>query len=163
MRDYKVGFMLSETSRATSAAESRFRVQAPNSSARDILVVALDEKSAKLGDMLAGQSWRGTQFADFHMPDTGANPQTWSATMERRGLDLLVMIGTVGENLQRSSQIGARSIALGTKVFGVLLAPDDTPVDAISAALLELRPWSRTLMLLSTADYLPGILHSLGA
>jgi hypothetical protein len=155
--------MLSETARATSAAESRFRVQAPNSMARDILVIALDEKSAEQGDMLAGESWRCTEFVDFHMPGTAVSPQAWPAAIERRGLDLLVMIGTVGENLQESSKIGARAIALGAKVFGVLLAPDDMPADAISAALLELRPWSRTLMLLSSADYLPGILHALGA
>jgi hypothetical protein len=154
---------LSDSARSTSAAESRFRVQDSNSLARDILVIALDEQSAALGGMLAAQSWRHAEFVNFHI---GGGPQDrgdWAEALERHGFDLIVMVGTAGSDLRNAEIVGGKGIARGVKVSSVLLSPQDTPAPVISESLLDLRPWSRTLALIGSADYLPGVLHALGA
>ncbi len=154
--------MLSNSARNTSAAESRFRVQDSNSLARDILVVALDEKSAALGSVLAAQSWRRAEFVNFQIPGAQESGD-WSAVLERRAFDLIVMVGTAGGDLHQAETIGGKGIARGIKVSGVLLSLQGTPPPVISQSLLDLRPWSRTLALIGSADYLPGVLHALGA
>jgi hypothetical protein len=154
--------MLSNSAQSTSAAESRFRVQAPNSLARDILVIALDEKSSALGGMLDTQSWRCAAFANFGMaaPRDG---EDWSAILERHDFDLIVMVGTAGGDLGGAEAIGEKGVARSIKMASVLVSPQGTPPAVISECLLDLRPWSRTLALINSADYLPGVLHALGA
>ena len=156
--------MLSESARSTSSAESRFRVQAPNAMARDILVIALDEESAKLGTLLAGQPWRRTQFVNFRRDgDAPAVLQTWLGAMEQRDFDLIVMVGSIGSKLDLAADIGSRCIDGGVKISSVLLAPAAASSRSISAGLLALRPWSVTLAVIAEAEYLPGVLHALGA
>ena len=154
--------MLSNSARSTSAAESRFRVQAPNSLARDILVVALDERSSTLGGTLDTQSWRCAEFANFAMAAPRGG-EDWSVILERHDFDLIVMVGTAGGDLSGAEAIGEKGVARGIKMASVLVSPQGTPPAVISECLLDLRPWSRTLALISSADHLPGVLHALGA
>jgi hypothetical protein len=154
--------MPSDSAKSTSAAESQFRVRDPNSLARDILVVALDEKSAALGGMLATQSWRCAEFVNFHMP-AAREGRDWSTALERHAFDLIVMVGTAGGDLRQAESVGGKGAARGTKVSSVLLSLQGTPLPVISESLLDLRPWSRTLAVIGSADYLPGVLHALGA
>ena len=46
----------------SSAAESRFRIDYPNSQPRVIKVVALDEESERVVKRVAQQSWRRADF-----------------------------------------------------------------------------------------------------
>jgi hypothetical protein len=154
--------MLSNSAQSTSAAESRFRVQAPNSLARDILVIALDERSSTLGGMLDAQSWRCAEFANFDMA-TPRGGEDWSAVLERHDFDLIVMVGTAGGDLSGAEAIGEKGVARGIKMASVLVSLQGTLPAVISECLLDLRPWSRTLALIGSADYLPGVLHALGA
>lgn len=54
--------MLSESARMSSAAEARFRIQAPNSSPRAITVIALDAPSDRVVRRLAEGSWSHATF-----------------------------------------------------------------------------------------------------
>ena len=54
--------MLSESARMSSAAEARFRVQAPNSQPRQVKIVALDTSSEDTVRRLAIASWNQASF-----------------------------------------------------------------------------------------------------
>jgi hypothetical protein len=73
------------------------------------------------------------------------------------------MVGTVGGDLGGAEAIGEKGVARSIKMASVLVSPQGTPPAVISECLLDLRPWSRTLALINSADYLPGVLHALGA
>lgn len=139
---------------------SRFRVQAPNSSPRDILVVALDPKSAALAPELAASSWRNTRFVNFG--ESAIDPRApW---LEDAALpDLLILVGTVGEDLGMADAIGPACSRRGVKVSSILLSATDPPGEALAAALLRLRPWSHMVSVLGADSYLAETLHALGA
>src|ERR1700712_4141905 len=106
--------MLSESARATAAAESRYRVAAPNSLPRTVKIVALDAKSEGVVKHLAQQSWRSAGFftasAFSDVPHTAEfSMQGWLSDLTGRtknlidevaSADLMVMIASAGGNAQ---------------------------------------------------------------
>ena len=54
--------MLSESARATSAAEARFRINDPNSRGRTVKVIALDALSERVAKQLASRPWNSASF-----------------------------------------------------------------------------------------------------
>src|SRR5215216_3864295 len=54
--------MISESARMTTAAEARFRIDAPNSQPRRIKVIALDRPSERVVKHLATREWSGAAF-----------------------------------------------------------------------------------------------------
>ncbi len=150
--------MLGDGLPSDPAREAKFRVQVPNSKARDILVVPLDAASETSAALLAAETWRNARFVAF-----SAQGQGWREAIERAGLDLVVMIGTVGQDLSQAIPLGEGCIERNIKTSGVLLRPLDVPLAEFSSALRSVRPWTQTLAIISEADYLPGLLHALGA
>lgn len=151
--------MPSESAWNNSPDQSRFRVQAPNAAPRSTLVVALDERSAALGGRLAQTAWRGVRFAGF----SGIGEKGGLAALACGDADLVVMVGTAGQDLGSAKTLGERCQAGNVKVSGVLLASGNEEGETIAAGLQALRAWSRTLALLREADDLCGFLHALGA
>jgi hypothetical protein len=141
-----------------AAREALFRVQVPNSSARDILVIPLDEVSAPLISEVAEQSWRNARF----VPYTPFG-EAWRNALEEKHVDLVVMIGQAGENLSQAIAIGETCLSRQIKISGVLLRNLDVDLLNVSASLRSMRPWTQTLAVITDADYLPGLLHALGA
>ena len=103
--------MLSESARATSAAEQRYRVDAPNARPRTIKVVALDEDAARLVQQLSMRSWKNAKFlalpnaASVLAPDA-ASLTDWmrSVAGEAQGLvedvvgtDMMVLVAKTGD------------------------------------------------------------------
>jgi hypothetical protein len=54
--------MIAGSVRATSARESAYRIAAPNSLPRSIMLVALEAGAARLLASIAKDAWRGTRF-----------------------------------------------------------------------------------------------------
>ena len=54
--------MPSESARATTAAEARFRIAAPNSEPRAVKVIALDPPSEAIVKRLASLQWNRASF-----------------------------------------------------------------------------------------------------
>src|SRR5262249_58392265 len=52
----------SESARATSAAESRYRIDAPNSQPRTVKVIALDAAAERVAKRIAQGPWRRATF-----------------------------------------------------------------------------------------------------
>src|ERR671918_531189 len=112
--------MLSESARMSSAAEARFRVQAPNSKPRAIKVVALDAASETVVKRLAAGSWTHATFftaraladaapaeppsVDGRLIDLSGHER--SVKEEVDAADLVVMIATPGGNAHAASIIG---------------------------------------------------------
>jgi len=159
--------MPSESARMSSAAEARYRVQAPNSKPRSIRVIALDASSEAILRRLAKGSWRHARFLT-----ASENVDGWLSdfTGGRRDLmdevdtaDLVVMVATPGGHAQAASIIGEacslRRVMTTALVVGARSAPDE----AVSKTLAQVRPWSLMLVIASPDDYIDDMLVALQA
>jgi hypothetical protein len=175
--------MISESARASSAGEARFRISDPNSARRLVKVVALDGPSAALIKGLAQHQWDGASFLIATTPDMAttpdplAHPHANSATEkltditgQRKDLaneigsaDLVVMIAMAGESAANASAIGAACRRSGVTLSGLVLAKTSTPDAVLSETLAQLRAWTQMLVVASAADYVADMLTALRA
>ena len=168
--------MRSESARASSAAETGFRIDAPNSRPRVTKVLALDRPSAALIDRLAKAAWTGTAFltvpteAPAHnsafsvagwLSDLAGEARTLAN--EIAGADQVVMVATAGENAAAASIIGEACSVRRIMTTGLILATRSAPDDALSRTLAQLRPWALMLVIASGEDYVTDMLTALRA
>ena len=165
--------MLSESARMSSAAEARFRVQAPNSKPRTIKVIALDAASDAIMQRLAATSWEHTNF--FRMSagnGGGASPagmltditgQSASIQGEVNNADLVIMLASPGGRAQGAALVGQacslRRVMTTTLIVGNSGASDE----ALSQTLVQVRPWSLMLVIARTDDYIADMMTALRA
>ena len=169
--------MQSESARASSAAEARFRIDAPNSLPRAIKVIALDRASEEVVKRLAQQSaWRNATFltALSGAPDPGArfSMAGWLSDLaghtrdllnEIEGADHVVMIASAGEPLDAASVIGEACSLKRIMTTSLVLSPPSASDGALSRSLAMLRPWSLMLVIASAEDYIADMLTALRA
>ena len=104
--------LLSSCARATTAAETRYRISYPEFTRRDSRVIALDEQAADIVRQLAGQPWSGGHFLVFEsaLPDDAllrpAVGGTALLSEELDGADAVVMVATA----QASAEACARRL-----------------------------------------------------
>jgi hypothetical protein len=168
--------MQSESARAASAAEARFRIDAPNSRPRAVKVIALDRESVGVVKRLAQSDWA---HASFLTTMTSAPPPGQPFSMsgwlgdlaghtknlidEIDAADLVVMIATAGENAEAASIIGeACSLKRVTTTALVVTAPTVSDA-ALAQSLAQLRPWALMLVVASAEDYIADMLVALRA
>jgi len=170
--------MLSESARATSAEEARFRVNYPNSKPRAVKVIALDHNAEQVVGRLAQLRWNGATFftaSAFAMAPRQSETFSmtgWLADLAGRAknlldevndADLVVMVATAGANAQAASIIGEacslRRVMTTALVVGSAAASDE----ALSASLMQLRPWALMLVIASAEDYIEDMLLALQA
>jgi hypothetical protein len=162
----------SESARATTAAEGRFRIQAPNSSPRSVAVVAVDAEGAALAEDLAALPWQGASFwhwRDF-APDAGAGLAAFLADLGGRtrrvmevveAADLVVLLAAPGDSLALPA-IAEAIAARRVPAAAMLLAREAEPA-AMSAALARLRPHVGMLVVVQDRDYAAAMLEALRA
>jgi hypothetical protein len=159
--------MPSESARMSSAAEARYRVQAPNSKPRSIRVIALDASSEAILERLAKGSWRHARFLT-----ASATADGWLSELaggcrdlmdEVATADLVVMVATPGGRAQAASIIGQacrlRRVMTTALVVGAGYASDE----AVSKTLAQVRPWSLMLVIANPDDYIDDMLVALQA
>jgi len=168
--------MHSESARASSAAEARFRIDDANSRPRTVKVVALDRPSQAVVERLAQNQWSGASFliASAFEPQgcSQFSMQNWLSDLTGRtkhlldeinGADLVVMIATAGENASAAAIIGEacslRRVMTSALVLGGASATDA----ALSKTLTQLRPWALMLVIASSDDYIADMLRALRA
>src|SRR5581483_11400263 len=113
--------MLSESARATTAEESKFRINAPNSKPRATKIIAVDQRSEDVVKRLANEHWNGaTFFTSLHFdsqPQSGAgwSMKAWLNDLAGRTsklideintADLVVMVAAAGNKAEAASVIG---------------------------------------------------------
>lgn len=138
--------LVSESARAASAAESRFRIDVPIAPARAARVVALDERAASVARRLAERPWAHARFYTggaagglLHELDGTATPLEEALT----GSDVVVVLATEDGGRATAAAIGRICGRRGITTAGVVLGDGFEADDAIAA----LRPYARVLLL----------------
>src|SRR2546426_3166598 len=101
--------MQTESARMNSRAESRFRIDDPNSLPRAIKVIALDAASEAIVRRLAAMPWKSATFlsaADFPGTARDFSGQPKDLAEEVNAADLVVMGASPGGGGQAASRNG---------------------------------------------------------
>ena len=168
--------MQSESARMSSAAEARYRIDAPNSQPRAVKVIALDQPSERVVKKLAKAQWsRATFFtasAFGGAPKAGESFAGWLSDLAGRtknlveevdGADLVVMVAAAGESAGAASIIGEACSLKRVMTTGLVLGGADKSDEVLSKTLSQLRPWALMLVIASAEEYVADMLHALRA
>ena len=169
--------MLSESARMSTAAEARFRIDAPNSKPRHVKVIALDPTSEALVKHLAERRWNSASFFTASAfagapPGRGFSMQGWLSDLAGRtkdlidevnGADLVVMVATAGESAQAAALIGEACSLKRVNTTGLILGGASATDEMLSKTLSQLRPWSLMLVIANGEDYIEDMLIALRA
>jgi hypothetical protein len=169
--------MQSESARASSAVEVRFRINAPNSRPRAIKIIALDRPSEDVVKRLAQQAtWSSATFltalAGTPAPGERFSVSGWLGDLaghtkdllnEINGADQVIMIATAGEPVDAVSIIGEACSLKRVMTTALILSPPTTSDEALSRSLTQLRPWSLMVVVASAEDYIGDMLVALRA
>jgi hypothetical protein len=169
--------MLSESARMSTAAEARFRIDAPNSKPRHVKVIALDPASEALVKHLVERRWNNASFFTASAfagapPGRGFSMQGWLSDLAGRakdlidevnGADLVVMVATAGESAQAAALIGEACSLKRVNTTGLILGGASATDGMLSKTLSQLRPWSLMLVIASGEDYIEDMLIALRA
>lgn len=168
--------MQSESARAASAAEARFRIDAPNSRPRAVKVIALDRESVGVVKRLTQSEWAHATFLTTltSVPPSGQpfSMSGWLGDLaghtknlidEINEADLVVMIATAGENAEAASIIGEACSLKRVTTTALVVATPATSDAALAQSLAQLRPWALMLVVASAEDYIADMLVALRA
>jgi hypothetical protein len=159
--------MVSESARMSSAAEARFRVQAPNSLPRAIKVIALDAEGESVVRRLDQVGWRHATFflagdpRDPSLRDLAGRP--WSVAAEVDTADLVVLIAGPGGQADAVSTIGDACSRRRVMTTGFIVGASSASERDLSSTLAQLRPWSLMLVVANSDDYIDDMLTALRA
>lgn len=166
----------SESARATSAAEARYRIGDPNSKPRSVKVIALDPPSERLVKRIAQGSWNGASFFTSGLDDAAPSGEIWSMQPRLSDLagrtkdlveeiataDLVVMISTAGGNPQVASVISEACALKHVMATGLIVDGSSKP-EALSHTLARLRPHVGMLVVADGEEYVEAMLVALHA
>ena len=168
--------MQSESARMSSAAEARYRIDAPNSKPRAVKVIALDPRSERVVKELATRAWNNASFftasAFGDTPRKGESFAGWLSDLAGRtknlieevnSADLVVMVATAGESAQAASIIGEACSVKRVMTTALVLGGSNVPDETLSKTLSNLRPWSLMLVIASAEEYIADMLTALRA
>ena len=168
--------MQSESARAASGAETRFRIGDPNSRPRAIKVIALDRASETVVKLLARARWQGATFLTIPkgtLPrDESFSLRAWLGDLaggtkdlldEIAGADQVVMVATAGEDASAASIIGEACSLKRVMTTGLIVCPRSASDEALSRTLTQLRPWALMLVVASGEEYVTDMLIALRA
>jgi hypothetical protein len=157
--------MQSESARMSSAAEARFRVQAPNSLPRAITVIALDAAARDVVGHLAGDAWPHatlrTALSPGALHDLAGNAR--SLADEIAGADLVVLVAGPGGGAHAASSIGQACSARRVMTTGFLVGAASASEREIARTLAQLRPWSLMVVIARNDDYIDDMMTALRA
>jgi hypothetical protein len=167
----------SESARATSAAEARYRIDAPNSQPRAVKVIALDAASERVVKRIAQGPWRRATFFTSLTGDGAPRGRAWSMQAwlgdvagramdlleEIASADLIVMVTAAGGSPPAASVIG-EACALNRVMTTALIVDAKGQSDAaLSRTLAALRPYASMLVVADGEDYIEAMLQALRA
>jgi hypothetical protein len=165
--------LLNSCARAATAAEARFRINAPIAPSRATRVVALDAGAELVVRRAAQRQWVGARFftcetstllaqSDGNVADVVLRSidgsESWLSE-ELTGADVAVMVATANDGAAIASAIGDACTLRGIMTAGLVLADGH---DA-SAAVTALRPYARVIMVTYDEDDVSEVLTALRA
>jgi len=171
--------MPSESARMASAAQARFRIQAPNSRPRAVKIIALDQASERVVERLAQSSWNAASFFTASAFAGAAQPAQarfsmtgWLSDLAGRtkdlideiaAADLVVMVAGAGGNAEAAAIIGEACSLKRVSTTGLIVDCAGKSDAELSATLAQLRPWSLMLVIAGDDQYVEDMLVALRA
>jgi hypothetical protein len=170
--------MESESARMSSAAEAKFRINAPNSTARAVKVIALDAPSERIVKELAAAQWQRATFltasAFSGAPQRGGRfsmdgwlndlaGRTKNLVDEVNSADLVVMVASAGENAGAAAIIGEACNVKRVMTTALILGGAASSDETLSKMLAQLRPHVMMLVISSADEYIKDMLTALRA
>ena len=170
--------MQSESARMSSAAEAKFRIEAPNSRPRAVKVIALDAPSERIVKDLAASQWQCASFltatAFSGAPRQGARfsmggwlndlaGRTKDLVDEVESADLVVMVASAGENAAAAAIIGEACNVKHVMTTALILGGASSSDETLSKMLAQLRPHVMMLVISSADEYIKDMLTALRA
>jgi hypothetical protein len=170
--------MQSESARMSSAAEARFRIDAPNSRPRAVKVVALDPPSEAVVKRVADRDWqRATFFTSLKCDGAprggeGWTMQAWLSDLAGRtkalldevaSADLVVMVASAGTSPQAAAVIGEACAVRKVMTTSLIIGSEHASDEVLSKTLASLRPYSSMLVIAAGDDYIEEMLAALRA
>jgi len=170
--------MESESARMSSAAEAKFRIDAPNSQPRAVKVIALDPPSERIVKELAGSQWQRASFLTASSFAAAPRPgerfsvggwlndlagRTKSLVDEVDSADLVVMVATAGENAGAAALIGEACNLKHVMTTALILGSASSSDETVSKMLAQLRPHVMMLVISSADEYIKDMLTALRA
>ncbi len=149
-----------------SRAESRFRVQDPNSRPRAIKVIALDKASEVVVGSLVAKPWKSATFLSataFPGAALDFSGQPKDLMKEVDAADLVVMVASPGGEAHAASVIGEACSAKRVMTTGLVIGANGASENAVSKTLSQLRPWSLMIVIADPGDYIDDMLTALRA
>jgi hypothetical protein len=158
--------MLSESARMNSAAEARFRIQAPNSRPRAIKVVALDHAGDLVVNRLEEGAWPHATFFTMSTPpgslqDLAGRPRDLRDEVDTA--DLVVMIAGPGGAAHGAPIVGHACSQKRVMTTALVVGSKAASDEALSTTLAQVRPWSLMVVIADTDDYIEDMLIALRA
>jgi hypothetical protein len=153
---------------ASTATESRFRINPPEPARRASRIIALDRRAAKIVEGFAGEDWRGGHFLTYVRSAPGLDAASADATLSVAGkgqvllseevadADVVVMIATADADPAAAEIVGDACAA--RRVMPAALVVDE---DGIDQAIQALRPNAMVLVVLKNVSDIPHMLTAL--
>jgi len=168
--------MASESARATSAAEQRYRIDAPNPQPRTVKVIALDAAAERVVKRIARRPWRCATFftslSDDGAPRGAWSMQAWLGDVAGRAMDLVgeiasadlvVMVAAAGGSPPAASVIGEACVLNGVMTTALIVDARGHTDAALARTLAALRPYAAMLVVADGEDYIEAMLEALRA
>lgn len=164
--------LLNSSARAATAAEARYRINAPIQATRASRIVGLDEQAAGIVRRVAELPWSGgAHFLTYAGPKSVAgmddspvdatlrNPDGTEALLsdELADADVAVMVATSDDGAQAAAIIGHACFMGGIMTAGLVVAEGGAADEAVSA----LRPHAMVLVVTQDEEDVPEMLTAL--
>ncbi|WP_329137479.1 3-methyl-2-oxobutanoate hydroxymethyltransferase [Streptomyces sp. NBC_01476] len=138
----------SESARAASASESRFRITRPIAPARNARIVALDSAAEAVARRVSHGPWARARFygcaprpGDLGLYELDGRPAALPEVLT--STDVVVILATEDGGRAQAAEIGDACWARSITTAGVVLGDGFEAEDAVAA----LRPYARVLLL----------------
>lgn len=162
--------LLNSCGLATTAAESRFRIDVPLVPSRATRIIALDDPAAEVVERVSRHSWCTARFYRTAEELEGGSGE---AGLRLRGMvggavdlvdeldavDAVVMVATSDTGARSAATIGAACTVRGIMTAGLVLSDGTRVLDALSS----LRPHARVLLVPAEEEDLIELLRAIRA
>ena len=157
----------------SSAAELRFRVQAPNSKERVTAIIALDAPSEAFLRRLSDDRWNHATFLKTIAGDSAADPGAddgWLTTLDERrtrvreevdAADQVILVAAAGGHAAEAAVIGRACSLKRVTTTALIVGAAEASDAAVSKTLAQLRPWSLMVVIANSDDYVTDMMTAL--
>jgi hypothetical protein len=162
--------VLSQSARATTAEEARYRVDYPNSAQRRIKIIALDRPAEAVVRRLARGAWNAARF--MTTVREGATGPDWLGNLAGDALNLLgeisaadavVTVSTAGESGEDIAIIAEVCNARAIMLTALVIDPASLPEAQLLRTVTPLRVHAAMLVVAKGEEYVEAMLTALRA